>query len=232
VSWRLGAFALSLTVLQFGFPITQYGTVWNAVYLLLYAAMVLFGIMVVRAERERLTTVVGIAAVFLGCAVWFTLDPDSATATLWMFIAIGAFQLSLGYYLLKFVFRPSDASGPELLFAAVCVYLLLGGVFAVTFGTVETLSPGSFQDIMTPGKPLAWQQLLYYSYVTIATLGYGDVLPVAPWARSLAILETVAGTLYLATIIARLVGAYANRPVSREPARSASRGRGTPGRGG
>lgn len=206
---RLGGFAFLLTALQFGYPITYYGTIWNAAYLLVYAGMILFGTMVARAERVLHKPTIGILVVFLVCATWFTLDSDNRTAALWMFIAIGAFQLSLLYCLLRFVFRPSDASGAELVLAAVCVYLLLGGVFAVTFGTVESLAPGSFEDVVTPDRPLIWQQLLYYSYVTLATLGYGDVLPVAPWARSLAILETVAGTLFLATVIARLVGAYA-----------------------
>ena len=64
--------------------------------------------------------------------------------------------------------------------------------------------------------PFPWQTFVYYSYATLTTLGYGDILPVTFWARSVATLEAVVGVLYTAVIVARLVGLYAAREVEEE----------------
>lgn len=204
----LGLLLVFVALLQFGYPVTLHGAVWAALYMALYAGMIVFGVMAVRAEEGRVAPVIAFAAVFLVFGVWVAIDPVHETALLGMFVSVAVFQASLMLSILKFIFRRSAAAGPELILAAVCVYLLLGGLFAATFSTMEILWPGSFEDGSFPGEPVVWQQFMYYSYVTMATLGYGEVLPISPWARSLAVVETVAGTLFLTTVIARLVGAY------------------------
>jgi hypothetical protein len=198
--------------LQFGFPITTYGRPWIGVYILSHVAMVLFGTLTVRSERQPLPPVMVLAVAVLAFGAWFSLDPASRAATMGINVATGLFMLNLIVFLLRFIFEEDRASGPSLVLAAVCVYLLLGGVFKSVFVATELLQPGSFVDSILPGEPVAWQQLLYYSYVTLANLGYGDVLPVTLWARSFASLEAVIGPLFLATIVVRLVGAYAAMP--------------------
>jgi hypothetical protein len=86
---------------------------------------------------------------------------------------------------------------------AVASYLLLGLIWAHAYALLAQLRPGAFSGPVsaTDGS----RAFLYFSFVTLATVGYGDVLPVHPVARSLAMLEAVTGTLYLATVIARLV---------------------------
>ena len=95
---------------------------------------------------------------------------------------------------------------------AVCVYLILGVVWALIFSLIEAADPGAF---LVNGAPLAAptgarhilrQELLYMSFVTLSTVGYGDVVPAIAPARMLAALEAVMGQLYLAVLIARLVG--------------------------
>jgi len=86
---------------------------------------------------------------------------------------------------------------------AVAAYLLLGIIWAYADSLVALLRPGAFSGAISPGDgPRAW---FYFSFVTLTTVGYGDVLPVHPAARSLAILEAVTGPLYLAILVARLV---------------------------
>ena len=63
-------------------------------------------------------------------------------------------------------------------------------------------------DNLNPAAAVQWQQFIYYSYVTLTTAGYGDVLPITLWARSLANMEMVIGVLYVTIIMARLVGLY------------------------
>ncbi len=128
-----------------------------------------------------------------------------------MLASVGMFQLALLTSTFRFLVRPrAGTTVNQLILLAVAGYLLLGGVFAVAGNLLETAAPGSFADNGAPDRPLVWQGMLYASYVTLSTLGYGDILPVGPWARSLASLEAVTGTLFLAIVIARLVGAYSS----------------------
>jgi len=85
----------------------------------------------------------------------------------------------------------------------VAAYLLLGVIWAEAYTLVEIVHPGSFHGSLNVADgPRAW---LYFSYITLATVGYGDVLPIHPVARSLATLEAVTGSLYLTILLARLV---------------------------
>jgi len=100
---------------------------------------------------------------------------------------------------------------------AICFYLLLGVIWALIYALVELAHPGSFVDGGRPvssaigGHRLLVPELLYLSLVTLSTLGYGDILPVTPPARMLAALEGIIGPLYLAVLIARLVGLAASQ---------------------
>jgi len=86
---------------------------------------------------------------------------------------------------------------------AMASYLLLGVIWAHAYALLVQLRPGAFSGpVSAADGPRAF---LYFSFVTLATVGYGDVLPVHPVARSLAMLEAVTGSLYLTTVIARLV---------------------------
>jgi len=86
---------------------------------------------------------------------------------------------------------------------AVGAYLLLGVIWANAYALVELLRPGAFSGpIRAADGPRGW---FYFSFVTLTTVGFGDVLPVHPAARSLVILEAVTGPLYLAILLARLV---------------------------
>ena len=87
-------------------------------------------------------------------------------------------------------------------------YFLLVVGWALFFDAMETWSPGAFA-LAADGDPFT--ELLYFSLVTITTLGYGDISPVAPFARISAGLEAATGTLYIAILIARIVGALGNR---------------------
>jgi hypothetical protein len=94
----------------------------------------------------------------------------------------------------------------EHLFAALDAYLLVGLVFGVGYALLDHVSPGSFGE-----RELDLGRGFYFSFVTLATLGYGDVVPVSGPARGFAILEAVAGQMYLAVLVARLVSLYGQK---------------------
>jgi hypothetical protein len=93
---------------------------------------------------------------------------------------------------------------------AACVYLLIGLVFAVAFGLLERFSLGSFTGLEAAEQPgiRDFSQLIYFSYVTVTTLGYGDIVPVGRGVRALAAGEAILGQLYLAILVARLIGLH------------------------
>ena len=95
------------------------------------------------------------------------------------------------------------------LYESACVYLLLGLFWGTLYSFIEHLSPGSFHlDPALADRHLDWSDFLYHSFVTLTTLGYGDLVPVAPMARSLTLLEAVVGVFYVTALVARLVSIY------------------------
>jgi voltage-gated potassium channel Kch len=107
---------------------------------------------------------------------------------------------------LRFAMRSTQVDA-EHLYAALSVYLLAGIFFGVLYHAVDHGWPGSFSVAGTAGD-FGLFDGIYFSFVTLATLGYGDVVPVSEVARGIAIIEAVAGQLFLAVMIARLVGSY------------------------
>jgi hypothetical protein len=123
------------------------------------------------------------------------------------FLALIGFLLVATAYTLRqiAVGRSIDANR---LAGAVCVYLLLGVIWAMLYTLVNLLSPGAFAGF-SPSMDRSWDsEWLYFSFVTMTTLGYGDILPVSAIARGLAYLQALAGQFYIAILVAGLVGAY------------------------
>jgi hypothetical protein len=104
--------------------------------------------------------------------------------------------------------QPGPTDG-ECIFAALDAYLLAGLLFGVWYWMLEQAWPRSFH--LASGTGFDLSSAVYYSFVTIATLGYGDIVPASNPARGLAILEAIGGQIYVAVLIARLVTLYAAR---------------------
>ena len=102
----------------------------------------------------------------------------------------------------------------DSILGAVCGYLFLGLGWAVLYSMIEGFRPGSIQispKLVTGGeqaRPLP-HVLAYYSFVTLTTVGYGDISPVSPATRTLAWMEAITGQFYLAVIVAGLVSVLA-----------------------
>ncbi|AXK71789.1 two pore domain potassium channel family protein [Lysobacter sp. TY2-98] len=124
---------------------------------------------------------------------------------LWSVIALLAAYRALRYALSSV---PVDA---DHMLAALSAYLLVGVFCGAVYVAVEAAVPRS---LLTAGQPFAHGMSLndgiYFSFVTLATLGYGDITPVTPIARGLAIFEAIVGQFYLAVLVARLVGLRAS----------------------
>jgi hypothetical protein len=143
-----------------------------------------------------------------------------AVGTRWSFFFVGGVALdSISYIfaamtlatvaLLLFVelFNTTEVSS-RTIWQAISVYLLLGILWACVYAVMEVLTPGSFSDSTNPDAAMNFPTLTYFSFVTLATLGYGDILPTTQGARGLIIIEVLTGVLYMAILISRLVGTW------------------------
>jgi hypothetical protein len=122
----------------------------------------------------------------------------------------------------------------ETLKAAICVYLLIGLLWVYVFALVDLALPGSFLIRRTAeGDRVGhlvvnetFPSLLYFSYSTLTTLGYGDVLPLSAPAQTFSYLEAIVGQIYLTMLIARLVGMHITQSNTPEEGRSTPEGTG------
>jgi hypothetical protein len=99
----------------------------------------------------------------------------------------------------------------DKIYGAICAYLLLGYAWTFAYSVIEELQPGSFgSPTSTMPHDLVGRvmQLRYFSFVTLATVGYGDIVPHTPAARTLALLEAILGQFYLVALVGRLVGLH------------------------
>ena len=100
-------------------------------------------------------------------------------------------------------------SGPvdsNRIVGAICVYLLLGLIWALCYLLIAQLVPGAYNGLEQAPWYENFSAVAYYSYVTLTTLGYGDISPVVPIARFLVYMEAITGVLYMAILVASLVG--------------------------
>jgi len=99
----------------------------------------------------------------------------------------------------------------NMIMGSICVYILVGISWSIFYFFVSVIHPGAFNGVTEIGAKQQFYDLLYYSFVTLSTLGYGDVTPMTPIARTLAYLEALFGQFYIAILVASFVGMHISR---------------------
>jgi hypothetical protein len=138
--------------------------------------------------------------------------PEVHTITALVFIGFVEFQL------LHFIFRARRVNS-DVLCAGISGYLLLGILFMLAFRLVSLLNPAdlthpgafSFNIAGAAAHQLSRFEAYYFSFITLSTVGYGDITPLSHAARTLAMTEAMTGTLYVAVLISRLVALYSSQ---------------------
>ena len=165
------------------------------------AANLLAAVMPAGAGRGRdiLLAIMTVLWLARSATAWFD-HPALAAMSLGLWTLIG---LLVAAAALRFVMR-AKLINAEHLYAALSAYLLAGIFFGHFYWVLQQIRPGTFAVTGDFSRMSA----IYFSFVTLATIGYGDIVPRSDVARSLAIVEGVGGQLFLAVLVARLVSLY------------------------
>ncbi|MDX1990962.1 MAG: ion channel [bacterium] len=195
------------------YPITEINTVFNVLYVASYALLLGFGTYVIAVNRTRLIATSAVALLTFVVNMIWVFNPASVPFTLGAYGLLVMFHLLMIVVLTDFIFTTQRVTR-EVLYAAITVYILIGDLFIPLFMVIETLTrtlqdTAAFIIASTPDVPITWQRMSFFSYITLTSTGYGDVLPVTTVAQAAAMLEAVIGVLYIAVLMARLVGLYA-----------------------
>lgn len=190
---------------------------------LIGATAQLAGLFAVWHDRSFRTAVIGGLAICIPLRLAAQLVGDQHPVLILMsHIAVGAYFAILSVVVLvRVIGHPRVTS--QTVIGAICGYLLIGYVFTFGYLVLVFLDPAA---IAINGQPVGVErvtdigehmaELFYFSFISLTTVGYGDIVPVCPAARMLAVVEILTGQLYLAAFVARLVGAMSG-PASNRP---------------
>jgi len=142
------------------------------------------------------------------CVHWLNYFNISAVNNMMDDLLAGVFFAFVAVIILESLIKETEVT-TDVIMAAVCVYLLLALFWSFAFSVLEYFQPGSFQISERTGK--AFQDFSYFSFVTLTTLGYGDIVPLTAPAKTLASVEAVMGQIYIAVLVARLVAIHTTR---------------------
>ena len=204
---KVGLLLLLVATLNFGYPLTlSIGDLGNIIFLMAYALMFVVGVLVTSEDKTHFIRTGTMALIwFVGSTVSLFVPASNAVMILSQFALIPA-QFLMTIALLRYIFT-SKVVNMNVMMTAITVYIFIAAMFTPLYVIISRLDVGAFVDNGLGTAP-QWQQLVYFSFVTLVTLGYGDVLPLNAWARSLATLEGMVGVLYIAVVMGRLIGIY------------------------
>jgi hypothetical protein len=132
-------------------------------------------------------------------------QPENTGVVLASSLLHAGFYFYTSYGLIRYMFQDRRVT-PDELFAVGATFTLVAWAFAYVYVATQIVWPGSFTAAVDPSAQRTWIELLFLSFTTLTSTGLSDVIPVLPHARSLVMIEQLAGLMYVALAISRIVG--------------------------
>ncbi len=184
------------------------------IFLLALLAMLVSSGFAILKGTKYLKQLLLMAAVALGCNLYGYISP-LPEADMVASIANLAFMAWVMFAMAARVFLNRRVD-ENIILGAACLYIHVGMMFSFVYLLVDYFVPHSFSMTTQVGGSAEVSRLLgqflYYSFVTLGTVGYGDIAPITPPSRYISVIEAISGQLYLAILVARLVGMHLSKP--------------------
>ena len=174
----------------------------------LFSLVLVAGVLAV-ADRKRVLVIALVLAIPAIAGRWINhFRPDLIPPAVFLVAGLILIAFVVGN-LLRFVLRAPSVN-TEVLCASISAYLMLGLMWTMAYWLVDQLTPGGAFSFNTNTRTRSMNGFtgFYFSFITLSTVGYGDITPVSRIARWLAAMEAMTGLLYVAVLIARLVSLY------------------------
>lgn len=202
----LGALVLFIIVTPFAQNLADPGFLEG----ILLTGALICGVLAVGGRRNALMLAAFLGVPALGSKWLHHFRPDLIGPGI--HLVLGAVLLAVvAFQLLRYILRAPRVDS-EVISAAVATYLVLALIWTLLYLLAASLIPNAFvlSESVSPSKTLDGFNALYFSFITLCTVGYGDITPGVPVVRMLAVLEGITGVLYMSVLIARLVSVYSS----------------------
>ena len=190
------------------FPYAQSSRFGHYTFLVIGSSAILISVYAAKIHRGLLALAILLAIPTLFHRIFLT-KAELSSFSIFNVVVSLIFDLLIVVVIFRHVFA-RDRPNSETIFGALCIYLLVGFSFASLYEMVAAARPYAFY--FDPHTNLhavpARFDFIYYSFCTMTSLGAAGIIAVSPQARSITVLEAILGVLYLAVLIARLMGAY------------------------
>lgn len=212
---RMSIMLAAIVTLLVAFPFVQNQTTQAVVSLeLLFTLFLVAGVNAI-TRNKKIVSVTLLLAIMAFVVTGFDYFLHSQMLLLFSLIIEIVFFIIITATIIEHVLKYKKVSADKI-YGAICGYLLTGIIWAMIYTVIETAFPNSFYFASGLGfnfeqsspQGLYFTQFIYYSYITLSTLGYGDIVPTGLEARVFSSLEAMIGQLYVAVLIARLVGLH------------------------
>ncbi len=213
-TWRFSAVELlaSLVLLFVSAPFVEDLPRGDLIEAGLLTVVMVSAVMAVGGRRQTLIVALFLVVPAIAAKWLHRLYPDLMPPPVYLVAAVTFFGYVVAQ-LLRYILRASHVD-TNVLCAGIAGYLMLGLVWMPAYALVARLNPTAFAFSSAPGATTTMDGFnsFYFSFITLCTVGYGDVTPVSRVARMLAVTEAIVGVFYVAVLISRLVAIHASNP--------------------
>jgi len=192
------------------YPFMDTSPVGRAALSLFSLVVLVLAVRAVRATPALLWVSVLLGGPVVVLTILEAVDPSNGAVVFWSSALHAAFYAYTSFALIRYMFLDRFITVDEL-WATGATFTVVAWAFAYAFMAVQIVWPGSFTAAVAPDAQRTWFELLFLSFTNLTSVGLSDIAPIQPAARSIVMIEQVAGLLYVALVISRIVGLTISR---------------------
>ncbi len=187
------------------YPFMDASPVGRAALSLFSLVVLVLAVRAVRATPALLWVSVLLGGPVVVLTILEAVDPSNGAIVFWSSALHAAFYAYTSFALIRYMFLDRFVTLDEL-WATGATFSVVAWAFAYAFMAVQIVWPGSFTAAVAPDAQRTWFELLFLSFTNLTSVGLSDIAPIQPQARAIVMIEQVAGLLYVALVISRIVG--------------------------